>query len=102
LFSPPCRFGRVQSVKILSTGNKSFDGCSSSSENCESATVAFMDITSACKAHNVEHNLDDRVLRTNFYDPSVVQQLGETSSSAAAAASAASGASPGLQGRLHG
>jgi hypothetical protein len=93
------RFGRVQSVKILSSG-KSSDGCSS--ENGESATVAFMDITSACKAHNVEHNLDDRVLRTNFYDPSLVQQLGETGPGPGGGGAAASGASPGLQGRLHG
>ena len=39
LFSPCCRFGRVQSVKLLSGGGH--DG--------DSATVAFMDITSACK-----------------------------------------------------
>ena len=36
-----CRFGRVQSVKLLSGGSSGHDG--------PSATVAFMDITSACK-----------------------------------------------------
>lgn len=66
------RFGRVQSVKILSNGggvNGAGDSGNSSS-SADAATVAFMDITSACKAHSVEHSLDDRVLRTSFYDPS--------------------------------
>ena len=40
-FSPSCRFGRVQSVKLLSGAGSGHDG--------DSATVAFMDITSACK-----------------------------------------------------
>ena len=64
------RYGRVQSVKILSKHPASTDSPStnnSSSTTC--AGVAFMDITSACKAHSVEHSMDDRVLRTNFYDP---------------------------------
>ena len=40
-FAPSCRFGRVQSVKLLSGAGSGHDG--------DSATVAFMDITSACK-----------------------------------------------------
>ena len=56
-----CRFGRVQSVKILSH-NKDEDG--------EAATVAFMDIKSANKAHGVEHKIEDRLLKTDYYDPS--------------------------------
>ena len=55
------RFGRVQSVKIL--GHKK-------DEDGEAATVAFMDIKSANKAHSMEHKMEDRLLRTNYYDPS--------------------------------
>lgn len=55
------RFGRVQSVKILSH-NKDEEG--------EAATVAFMDIKSANKAHSVEHKIEDRLLKTDYYDPS--------------------------------
>jgi hypothetical protein len=29
-----------------------------------------MDITSACKALAADHTMEDRVLRTDFYDPS--------------------------------
>ena len=55
------RFGRVQSVKILSH-NKDEEG--------EAATVAFMDIKSANKAHSIEHKIEDRLLKTDYYDPS--------------------------------
>lgn len=58
------RYGRVQSVKILS--KKSDDV----GDGSEAATVAFMDIKSANFAFNSEHKFDDRVLRTNYYDPS--------------------------------
>jgi hypothetical protein len=51
-------------VKILS--KKSDDG----GDGSEAATVAFMDIKSANFAFNSEHKFDDRVLRTNYYDPS--------------------------------
>jgi hypothetical protein len=52
----------VQSVKIL--------GHSSKDEEGEAATVAFMDIKSANKAHSVEHKIEDRLLKTDYYDPS--------------------------------
>ena len=61
------RFGRVQSVKIL--GKKSEDDCSSGA----AATVAFMDIKSANIAFNAEHKFEDRVLRTDYYDPSAFE-----------------------------
>ena len=32
--------------------------------------MAFMDIKSANKAHGMEHKMEDRLLRTNYYDPS--------------------------------
>ena len=70
------RYGRVQSVKFLSKkgsggggGSSNADSGSSSSHH-EGVTVAFMDIQSANKALNVEHKFEDRVLRTNYYDPS--------------------------------
>lgn len=37
------------------------------------ATIAFMDIKSASKAHLAEHKLDDRILTTEYYEPSTMQ-----------------------------
>lgn len=34
------------------------------------ATIAFMDIKSASKAHQAEHKYDDRILTTEYYEPS--------------------------------
>ena len=48
-------------MKILSH-NKDEEG--------EAATVAFMDIKSANKAHSIEHKIEDRLLKTDYYDPS--------------------------------
>ena len=47
------RYGPVQSVKYLSNkdGEESAQGC---------ATVAFIDIKSACKALQSQHKLDER------------------------------------------
>ncbi|KDR14584.1 Protein split ends, partial [Zootermopsis nevadensis] len=36
------------------------------------ATVAFMDIKSASKAHNMEHKLDERCLSTEYYEPAAI------------------------------
>ncbi|XP_055640208.1 protein split ends isoform X2 [Toxorhynchites rutilus septentrionalis] len=33
------------------------------------ATIAFMDIKSASKAHTAEHKFDDRILTTEYYEP---------------------------------
>ena len=60
--SPACRYGPVQSVKPL-PGN---DGAG---EAPTAVTVAFMDIKSACKALQTPHKLEERVLKTDFYDP---------------------------------
>lgn len=38
-----------------------------------SATVAFMDIKSAAKAHATEHTLDERALTTQYYEPQHLQ-----------------------------
>ena len=60
------RFGRVQSVKILKQkGGGDHHGL----DACTNATVAFMDIKSANKAHSVEHKLEDRPLRIDHYNP---------------------------------
>ena len=34
------------------------------------ATIAFMDIKSASKAHLAEHKFEDRILTTEYYEPS--------------------------------
>ncbi|KAL7041498.1 hypothetical protein ACKWTF_000801 [Chironomus riparius] len=67
--------GGVTSCSILSNVSSS----NSSSYNgmptvgiC--ATVAFMDIKSASKAHLAEHKFDDRILTTEYYEPTAMQQ----------------------------
>ncbi|KAK1119429.1 hypothetical protein K0M31_013258 [Melipona bicolor] len=94
-------YGRVQSVKLLprgeecpvdggpvgSLGEGNEGGSGSSSGNGGnggsngpsgstggvSATVAFMDIKSAAKAHAIEHTLDERALTTQYYEPQHLQ-----------------------------
>ncbi|XP_044272580.1 protein split ends isoform X2 [Tribolium madens] len=61
------RYGRVQSVKLLSRGAKEETG-----EGAMACTVAFMDIKSASKAHNAEHKIDDRTLTTEYYEPAAI------------------------------
>lgn len=78
------RFGRVQSVKIL--GKKGDDG----GDNSGAATVAFMDIKSANIAFNTEHKFEDRVLRTDYYDPSAFDAGGLLSSSSSSSTAASS------------
>lgn len=89
-----CRYGRVQSVKLLPRGEECpVDGGSlgegneggsgagggvsvgggSASTGGASATVAFMDIKSAAKAHATEHTLDERALTTQYYEPQHLQ-----------------------------
>lgn len=46
---------------------------SSSTSGGASATVAFMDIKSASKAHAIEHTLDERILTTQYYEPQHLQ-----------------------------
>uniref|UniRef100_A0A1B6D8R2 Msx2-interacting protein n=1 Tax=Clastoptera arizonana TaxID=38151 RepID=A0A1B6D8R2_9HEMI len=59
------RYGRVQSVKLLPRG-KDDEG----SGVC--ATVSFMDIKSASKAHNNEQKLEDRTLSTEYHEPAAI------------------------------
>ncbi|KAK3919332.1 Msx2-interacting protein [Frankliniella fusca] len=44
------------------------------------ATVAFMDIKSAAKAHLNEHKLDERCLSTEYYEPPAPTSLSAYSS----------------------
>jgi RNA recognition motif-containing protein len=70
------RYGKVQSVKILPK-NKSDESNASNSTttvttnnlNGVSATVAFIDIKSAAKAHNSENKIEERTLKTDYYEP---------------------------------
>lgn len=67
------RYGRVQSVKILARSKEEVALCGSivcGSGVC--ATVSFMDIKSASKAHNVEQKLDDKCLSTEYYEPAAL------------------------------
>jgi hypothetical protein len=51
----------VQSVRLLRENN--------SCNNDYSATIAFNDIKSAAKAHNAENKIEERILKTNYYEP---------------------------------
>lgn len=63
------KFGKVQSVKFLpSSGASDEDGL------C--AAVAFTDIRSAAKAfNNPDNKIDDRVLKTDYYEPPATSSL---------------------------
>lgn len=54
----PPRFGKVQSVKFLPSS-----GCGLS------AAVAFTDIRSAEKAYNDDNKIEERLLKTDYYEP---------------------------------
>lgn len=66
---------------MLETSTIGVNSCSNvsnnnvTSSNCITmcaATIAFMDIKSASKAHLAEHKFDDRILTTEYYEPSVM------------------------------
>lgn len=54
-----CRYGKIQSVKLQPAKDN---------ETTLTATVAFMDIRSASKAHTSKHTLENAVLRTDYWD----------------------------------
>lgn len=54
------------------SSNNSNSTTNSNAKVCICATVSFMDIKSASKAHQAEHKLDDRILTTKYYEPSSV------------------------------
>ncbi|XP_013774796.1 LOW QUALITY PROTEIN: msx2-interacting protein-like [Limulus polyphemus] len=57
------RYGKVQSVKILPKKDEN--------TSTVAATVAFIDIRSAAKAHNADNKIDERTLKTDYYEPPV-------------------------------
>lgn len=61
------RYGKVQSVKILPS--RSSNESSACNNNSVCATVAFIDIRSASKAHNGENKIEEHVLKTDYYEP---------------------------------
>lgn len=64
-----CRYGRVESVKILPKR---------SSEGGRASFVDFVDIRSATKAHESANRIGDRELRTDYNEPSSTNQTAIT------------------------
>ncbi|KAI5712343.1 hypothetical protein M8J75_007586 [Diaphorina citri] len=60
-------YGRVQSVKVVSRGAESGPGPGGA---C--ATVSFMDIKSASKAHSVDQKLEECALTTEYHEPAAI------------------------------
>lgn len=63
------------SLGVNSCSNVSNNNVTSSNHNCITmcaATIAFMDIKSASKAHLAEHKFEDRILTTEYYEPSAM------------------------------
>lgn len=62
------------SIGVNSCSNLSNNNVTSSNHNYTmyAATIAFMDIKSASKAHLSEHKFDDRILTTEYYEPSAM------------------------------
>lgn len=59
-------------VDVNSCNNISNSNVTSSNHNCITlcaATIAFVDIKSASKAHLAEHRFDDKILTTEYYEP---------------------------------
>lgn len=75
------RYGKVQSVKI----RRDADGV------C--ATVSFIDLRSAAKAHVAENKLDERLLKTEYYEPPAATLFSHDDGAAGASASSSSSAS---------
>ncbi|CAH2984137.1 unnamed protein product [Chilo suppressalis] len=101
LFAPPASsrtstYGRVQNVKLLgrTESGSTVANASSCTNSGVCATVAFMDIKSASKAHNAEHVLDERTLTTEYYEPAAIPSAaGAPSAGSSPAGSGYSGSS---------
>jgi hypothetical protein len=68
------RYGRVQSVKILARSKE--EVALGGTGVC--ATVSFMDIKSASKAHNVDQKMDDQSLSTEYHEPAAIPSASPT------------------------
>ncbi|KAJ8715094.1 hypothetical protein PYW08_005075 [Mythimna loreyi] len=88
------RYGRVQNVKLLGRADNIATGVNAGGASGVCATVAFMDIKSASKAHNAEHVLDERTLTTEYYEPAAIPSAaGAPSAGSSPAGSGYSGSS---------
>ncbi|VVD01200.1 unnamed protein product [Leptidea sinapis] len=88
------RYGRVQSIKLLGRMENATTGAGGNINSGVCATVAFMDIKSASKAHNIEHVLDERTLTTEYYEPAAIPSAaGAPSAGSSPAGSGYSGSS---------
>ncbi|XP_013148077.1 PREDICTED: protein split ends-like [Papilio polytes] len=88
------RYGRVQNVKLLGRMENATAGANGTTISGFCATVAFMDIKSASKAHNAEHILDERTLTTEYYEPAAIPSAaGAPSAGSSPAGSGYSGSS---------
>ncbi|CAG9564677.1 unnamed protein product [Danaus chrysippus] len=88
------RYGRVQNVKLLGRMENASANTNAVANSGVCATVAFMDIKSASKAHNVEHVLDERTLTTEYYEPAAIpSSAGAPSAGSSPAGSGYSGSS---------
>ncbi|XP_049875909.1 protein split ends-like [Pectinophora gossypiella] len=88
------RYGRVQNVKLLGRTENATTGPNGVAVSGVCATVAFMDIKSASKAHNAEHVLDERTLTTEYYEPAAIPSAaGAPSAGSSPAGSGYSGSS---------
>ncbi|XP_055614579.1 protein split ends-like [Uranotaenia lowii] len=64
-----CNVSHKTVPSLSNTSSSSSSGNSLVLSVC--ATIAFMDIKSASKAHTAEHKFDDRILTTEYYEPSL-------------------------------
>ncbi|KAJ2945658.1 hypothetical protein O0L34_g491 [Tuta absoluta] len=88
------RYGRVQNVKLLGRTETATAGPNGVAVSGVCATVAFMDIKSASKAHNAEHVVDERTLTTEYYEPAAIPSAaGAPSAGSSPAGSGYSGSS---------
>lgn len=88
------RYGRVQNVKLLGRTDNVTTAVVAGGTSGVCATVAFMDIKSASKAHNAEHVLDERTLTTEYYEPAAIPSAtGAPSAGSSPAGSGYSGSS---------
>lgn len=89
-----CSYGRVQNVKLLGRTESTSAPTTTGAVSGVCATVAFMDIKSASKAHNAEHVLDERTLTTEYYEPAAIPSAaGAPSAGSSPAGSGYSGSS---------
>lgn len=82
----------MQSIKLFSSGKALYekgifygnfeseiDARKSCSSNTAFATISFMDIKSAAKAHAAVHVIDKKTLITNYFEPQRIENRSSTS-----------------------